>query len=72
LTGPVDGVVAEFDDRRGLGTITTGDGTTYIFHCTQIADGTRSIANGTRVVFDVRPGGRGQWEATAISPRPRS
>ena len=43
---PLTGTVTEFDDAAGLGTITSDDGTTYAFHCTAIADGTRTIANG--------------------------
>ena len=41
------GVVADFDDERGSGTVTADDGTSYPFHCTAIADGTRTIAVGT-------------------------
>jgi CspA family cold shock protein len=63
------GTVTEFDDPRGLGTITAEDGTTYPFHCTQIADGSRTIEVGTAVRFEVRPGLPGRWEATAIERR---
>jgi cold shock CspA family protein len=42
------------------------DGTTYAFHCTQIADGTRSVRIGADVEFDVVPGRRGDWEAVHI------
>jgi len=59
--------VTEFDDARGLGTVTAADGTTYPFHCTQIADGTRTIEVGTAVTFDVRPGHQGRWEAAQLS-----
>ena len=61
------GTVTEFDDAAGLGTITADDGTTYPFHCTQIADGTRTIAVGTRVGFDPQPR-LGRYEAGAITP----
>ncbi len=61
------GVVAEFDEGRGLGTIDAG-GRAYPFHCTQIADGTRTIAVGTAVTFEVRPGGIGRWEAADVAP----
>ena len=60
------GSVAEFDEHRGIGTITADDGTNYSFHCTQIADGTRTIDVNAPVDFEVRPGHLGQWEATAI------
>ena len=53
----MDGVVTQFDEGRGLGTI-EGSGVTYPFHCTQIADGTRTIAVGTRVEFEVVQIGR--------------
>ncbi len=59
------GTVATFDEDRGLGTIES-EGRTFPFHCTQIADGTRTIAVGTAVTFDVRPGHLGQWEAGDI------
>ena len=64
---PMDGVVVEFDEARGLGAVESGD-RRYPFHCTQIADGTRTIAVGTAVRFEVRPGGMGRWEAAAITP----
>ena len=46
------GTVAEFDERRGLGTITAADGTSYSFHATRIADAAQL----------------GRWEAAAITP----
>ena len=61
------GTVADFDEDRGLGTIES-EGRTFPFHCTQIADGTRTIAVGTTVTFEVRPGHLGQWEAVGINP----
>jgi cold shock CspA family protein len=63
----VKGSVTEFDEHRGIGTITAGDGTAYPFHCTQILDGTRKIDAGASVDFEIRPGHLGQWEATAIA-----
>jgi cold shock CspA family protein len=62
------GVVSEFDEASGLGAVTAADGAVYGFHCTQIADGTRTIAVGTRVDFDVVPWHRGRYEAVAVSP----
>jgi cold shock CspA family protein len=64
----VEGVVTAFDEAVGLGTVTASDGTAYEFHCTRIADGTRSIAVGTSVTFEVVPGGRGRWEAARLGP----
>ena len=62
------GRVSVFDEHRGLGELTAGDGTVYPFHCTAIVDGTRAIAVGAEVQFEVVPGRRGRWEAAAIEP----
>lgn len=59
------GTVVEFDEARGLGLLAS-EGATYPFHCTAISDGTRTIETGTMVSFELRPGGMGRWEATAI------
>lgn len=67
--GTRSGSVTRFDDPRGLGEITADDGTVYPFHCTAIADGTRTIAEGTTVRFDVVAGRLGRWEAGAVEPR---
>jgi cold shock CspA family protein len=64
----VTGVVSAFAEHRGLGEITADDATVYPFHCTRIADGSRTIAVGTRVEFEITPGGLGRWEAAAITP----
>ena len=64
------GVVTEFDDAAGLGTITAEDGTSYRFHCTAIADGTRTIAVDTKVEFEPKPARHGTYEAGEINPRP--
>jgi CspA family cold shock protein len=60
------GTVGEFDEAKGYGTVRAEDGTDLFFHCTQIADGTRTIAVGTAVEFDVVPGHNGRWEAAAV------
>ena len=62
------GRVSEFDAARGWGAITTDDGARFEFHCTQIADGARTIPVGVPVRFRVRPGQLGRWEAGAITP----
>ena len=62
------GKVSAFDEHRGLGEITADDGAVYPFHCTVIADGTRTIAVGAAVEFTVVPGHLGRWEAAAIEP----
>ena len=60
------GVVTEYDDHKGYGTITAEDGQELFFHCTRIADGTRTIDSGAAVTFEIVPGQRGRWEAAAI------
>lgn len=67
--GTSTGSVSDFDDHLGLGTVTGDDGTTYHFHCTGIADGTRTIETGTPVRFDVIAGRLGRWEAWRIEAR---
>ena len=62
------GVVTAFDDHAGLGEVQTADGTTYPFHCTQIADGSRTIPVGVAVTFAVRPWHQGRYEAEALTP----
>ncbi len=62
------GVVETFDVDAGLGTVVADDGAVYGFHCTEIADGTRSIEIGVSVTFEVGPAGPGVWEAKAVSP----
>lgn len=64
---PRHGTVTTFDDDAGLGVIAADDGEAYPFHCTQIADGSRTIEVGIHVTFE--PLARlGRWEATAIAP----
>lgn len=43
------------------------DGRELFFHCTQIADGSRTIAVGAPVTFEVRPWHRGQYQAVAVA-----
>ena len=61
------GTVSRFDAERGLGEITGEDGATYPFHSTVIADGSRTIAVGTAVEFEVIAGHLGRWEATEVA-----
>lgn len=65
---PGTGEVIAFDEPRGLGTIRARDGTELAFHCTAIADGSRTIPEGAQVRYRVVPGHLGRWEATAIEP----
>ena len=63
------GTVEEFDDHRGYGTVRDSDGTGWFFHCTAIADGTRTIAQGEPVTFAVVAGRLGRWEASDVRSR---
>ena len=65
----LDGVVARFDDAVGTGVVRSSDGDELPFHCTAIADGTRTIDEGAEVTFVVVPGRSGRWEAAAIRRR---
>ena len=52
--------------RRGLGVVRSDDGAEYPFHCTAIADGTRTIPVGVTVEFAVTAGPLGLVEATQV------
>ncbi|HEY1633968.1 MAG TPA: hypothetical protein VGF64_04365 [Acidimicrobiales bacterium] len=67
-----EGRVATFDEERGLGSVVTDDGRFFPFHCTAIADGSRTIAVGTRVALSVVAGHLGRWEATGLASCPPS
>jgi cold shock CspA family protein len=73
------GRVIEFDEDVGLGTVRADlldggpaevqpPGREYRFHCTEIADGSRTIAVGTSVTFEVQAGHVGAWEAVDLRP----
>lgn len=61
------GRVTEFDGDAGYGTI-SDDQASWFFHCTAIADGTRSIAVGEDVAFVLAAGHLGRWEARDVRP----
>ena len=63
------GEVTSFDDYVGLGEVVDGDGVAYLFHCAEIADGTRTIDVGAPVEFDVRTK-FGRAEAARLRPAP--
>jgi hypothetical protein len=62
------GRIASFDDLVGRGEIEARGGLHFPFHCTAIADGSRTIAPDTPVKFRLVPGPLGALEATAIMP----
>ncbi len=64
--GPRLGRVTTFDPRRGLGSVAGPDGTTFGFHATAIADGSRRIDEGAPVAFTVSPGHGGRYEARSL------
>ncbi|MGH9048643.1 MAG: hypothetical protein ACRDY4_02820 [Acidimicrobiia bacterium] len=59
------GRVVDFDEHRGRGEIES-DHDRFPFHCTAIADGSRTIDVGATVDFEVVPGPLGRWEAGSI------
>ena len=61
------GVVADFDSAVGLGHIATDRGETKLFHCIEIADGSRTIDVGAQVSF-VSVTRFGHAEASDIQP----
>ena len=69
VAGTVRGRVDSFDDPEGYGTVTATDPEgTWFFHCTAIADGTRTVEVGAEVAFEVVPGRLGRFEATDLRP----
>ena len=59
------GQVRSFDEEAGHGVVASDDGE-WFFHCTAIADGSRSIEVGVEVDFALVPGHRGRREATEL------
>lgn len=66
---PVAGTVAHFDEHAGHGIVRSDEGEDLFFHCTQIADGTRTMDEGAAVTFVVVAGQRGRWEAVRVARR---
>jgi cold shock CspA family protein len=46
--------VSDFDEHVGLGHVDADDGRRLLFHCVEIADGTRTIPVGQAVEFELR------------------
>ena len=67
MSDDLAGVIVAFDDAAGLGEIERDDGTRLPFHCIEIADGTRTIAVGAKVAFELLCK-LGRYEAAHISP----
>ncbi len=66
-SGRLSGRVVAFDREVGLGHVADADGTTYLFHCIEIADGSRAIGVGQDVSFSLI-GKLGRLEAAHIAP----
>lgn len=60
-------MVAEFDEQKGFGYVEGDDGRRLFFHCTQIADGTRTIEAGTAVTYEIVAGHLGRYEAAEVA-----
>lgn len=63
----LSGTVTSFDAHVGLGQITSSDGAMVMFHCAEIADGSRAIDVGTAVNFELLTK-FSRNEASAIRP----
>lgn len=62
----MEGRVETWDDPRGVGTVRTDDGRLLDLQCTNLADGTRTTAPGTRVRVRVAPAHHGRWQAVEV------
>jgi cold shock CspA family protein len=62
------GVVVAFDEHAGHGRVEGDDGADWYFHCTAIADGSRTIEVGARVSYRLVAGLGGRWEAGEVRP----
>jgi cold shock CspA family protein len=62
------GIVVAFDPDTGLGSVRGDDGIEYLFHCVEIADGTRTIDVGAPVEFR-RLAKLGTYEAGCLIKR---
>lgn len=65
------GRIVHFDDVVGRGEIEARGGLRFPFHCTAIADGSRTIAPDTAVTFLLAPGPLGALEATKVTTADR-
>lgn len=64
------GRVAEYDDHKGYGELEVEGGGRLFFHCTAIADGSRTIPVGIDVDYDAATDPRGKPEAANVRPAP--
>ncbi len=66
MSEAVAGRVVAFDEAAGLGEVEREDGVRFPFHCIEIADGTRTIAVGAAVTFELLCK-LGRYEASQIA-----
>lgn len=62
------GTVTAFSDEDGLGQVTGDDGGVHPFHCTAVADGSRTVEVGTLVSYQLVPAHHGRLEARPVTP----
>jgi CspA family cold shock protein len=67
----MNGTVVAFDAEKGYGTVRAQDGRELFFHCTQLADGSRTVDVGAAVDFRVVAGNSGRYEAVAVTRQVR-
>ena len=60
------GTVVAFDVGVGLGEVQRNDGQRFLFHCIELADGTRTIEVATPVTFGLLCK-LGRYEASAVT-----
>ncbi|MDQ3679302.1 MAG: cold shock domain-containing protein [Actinomycetota bacterium] len=60
------GTVVDFDQAEGFGWVQCRDGRRLFFHCTAVADSSRSVPVGAQVAFEVVAGHGGSWEAASL------
>ena len=58
--------MVQFDGHSGLGAVRGEDGLDYLFHCVEIADGSRTIGVGASVEFVCLPK-LGAYEAGCLT-----
>ncbi len=64
----MNGTIRSSAHDTGLGTVHASDGLDYLFHCVEIADGTRTIEVGAAVEF-TRLAKLGAYEAGCLKKR---
>ena len=62
--------MAEYDDHKGYGYLEVDGGGRLFFHCTAIADGSRTIPTGVEVEYEAVTDPRGKPEAADVRPLP--